>query len=89
MVKQYDYVLYVSFLLDVSTMVEDTAEVEKIVGKDMISSDAGFGYRTVEFIFDDRDKRDEAAERVKKNAKYEISRGTYSKTDGDVVMDDE
>lgn len=89
MVKQYDYVLYVSFLLDVSTMIEDTAALEKLVGKDMTSGDTGFGYRIVEFVFDDRDKRDEAAGRVRRDAKYEISLGNYNKTDGDVVMDDE
>lgn len=66
------YRLAVSFPLDLETFVEQTREVEKIVGERCHHSGAGFGMRDVEFDFETREKCAAAAERVRSvNPDYE------------------
>ena len=77
MAKSPEYVLYVSFPLNVETMIADTKKVEKIVGKDMGGAGAGFGMRDVEFYYGgNRLMRDAAAARAKA-AGYEVETTDY------------
>lgn len=73
------FMLYVSFDLNVDTMITDTKKVEEIVGKEACGSGAGMGQRDVEFYYDDKTERDDAAARVRKHAGYTINLASYPK----------
>lgn len=58
------YSLVVSFPLNLDAMIEQTAEVSRIVGSDnMDGAGAGMGYRDVSFSFDSKAERYAAVRR--------------------------
>jgi len=61
------YVLFVSFRLDVKTMVDDTNKVVKSVGREACGSGAGFGLRDVEFEFKSYAERQAAIDRLERD----------------------
>jgi microsomal dipeptidase-like Zn-dependent dipeptidase len=61
------YVIYVSFPLNIKTMIKDTDDVVRVVGKDHVGAGSDFHMRDVEFQFPTRKERDAAAKRVKDN----------------------